>query len=111
MSKEIIPIDRIAQSIYLLREQKVMLGQDLALLYGVTLGALTQAVKRNANRFPKDFVFQLTVEEFTDLKSQFVISNEKTGSRLIFQFGRSKGRGGRRHMPSPNKASRCYQAC
>jgi hypothetical protein len=99
MSKEIIPIDRIAQSIYLLREQKVMLGQDLALLYGVTLGALTQAVKRNANRFPKDFVFQLTVEEFTNLKSQFVISNKKTGSHLIFQFGRSKGRGGRRHLP------------
>jgi hypothetical protein len=99
MSKEIIPIDRIAQSIYLLRRQKVMLGQDLALLYGVTLGALTQAVKRNANRFPKDFVFQLTVEEFTNLKSQFVISNKKTGSHLVFQFGRSKGRGGRRHLP------------
>ena len=52
-----------------------MLGQDLASLYGVKVGALTQAVKRNVNRFPKDFVFQLTHKEFMDLKSQFVISS------------------------------------
>ena len=75
MSTEIIPIDRIAQSIYLLRGQKVMLGQDLALLYGVTVGALTQAMKRNANRFPKDFMFQLNAQEFANLKSQIVISS------------------------------------
>jgi hypothetical protein len=75
MSQEVIPISRIARSIYLLRGQKVMLGQDLAALYGVTVGALTQAVKRNVNRFPKDFVFQLTVEELTNLKSQIVISS------------------------------------
>ena len=75
MSTEIIPIDRIAQSIYLLRGQKVMLGQDLASLYGVTVGALTQAMKRNANRFPNDFVFQLNAQEFADLKSQIVISS------------------------------------
>jgi ORF6N domain len=99
MSKEIIPIERIAHSIYLLRGQKVMLGQELASLYGVPVGALTQAMKRNAKRFPKDFVFQLTVEEFANLKSQIVISNENAHSRLIFQFGRSKGRGGRRHLP------------
>ncbi|MEP7015013.1 MAG: ORF6N domain-containing protein [Verrucomicrobiota bacterium] len=85
MSKEIILIGRIAQSIYLLRGQKVMLGQDLAPLYGVTVGALTQAVMRNAKRFPKDFVFQLTSEEVTALKSQFVISKG--------------GRGGARHPP------------
>ena len=75
MSTEIIPIDRIAQSIYLLRGQKVMLGQDLASLYGVTVGALTQAMKRNANRFPKDFMFQLNAQEFANLKSQIVISS------------------------------------
>ena len=51
-----------------------MLSPDLAGLYGVTVGAVTQALKRNANRFPRDFVFQLSVEEFADLKSQFVIS-------------------------------------
>ena len=60
---------------WLLRGQRVMLSQDLASLYGVTVGALTQAVKRNANRFPNDFVFQLTAEELTNLKSQFVISS------------------------------------
>lgn len=83
MSKEIVPIQRIAQAIFILRGQKVILGQDLAALYGVTVGALTQAVKRNMGRFPKDFVFQLTAEEFTNLKSQFVTSSW----------------GGRRHLP------------
>src|ERR1700730_1512648 len=75
MSRDIIPIPRIAQAIFVIRGQKVMLSQDLASLYGVTVGALTQAVKRNADRFPKDFVFQLTVEEFANLKSQIVISS------------------------------------
>lgn len=75
MSKVLVPVQRIAQAIYLLRGQKVMLGQELASLYDVTTGALTQAVKRNRHRFPKDFVFQLTAEEFTNLKSQFVISS------------------------------------
>jgi hypothetical protein len=75
MSKEVIPMERIAQGIVFLRDQKVILGQDLAALYGVAVGALTQAVKRNANRFPKDFAFQLTPEEFANLKSQIVISS------------------------------------
>jgi ORF6N domain len=75
MDKQIIPVARIVQSIHVLRGQKIMLSQDLAALYGVSVGALTQAVKRNANRFPKDFVFQLTAEELTNLKSQFVISS------------------------------------
>lgn len=75
MKREIVPIARIAQSIHLLRGQKVMLGQELASLYGVNAGTLTQAMKRNRNRFPKDFVFQLSAEEFTNLKSQFVISS------------------------------------
>jgi hypothetical protein len=74
MKREIIPVARIARSIHLLRGQKVILSQDLASLYGVTVAALTQAVRRNANRFPRDFLFQLTAEEFTNLKSQFVIS-------------------------------------
>lgn len=85
MSKEIVPIQRIAQAIFMLRGQKVILGQDLASLYDVTVGALTQAVKRNADRFPKDFVFQLTAEELINLKSRIVISKG--------------GRGGTRHRP------------
>ena len=75
MKREIIPAVRIAQAIFIIRGQKVILSQDLASLYGVTVAALTQAVRRNANRFPKDFLFQLTVEEFTNLKSQIVISS------------------------------------
>jgi hypothetical protein len=75
MSKEIIPISVVAERILILRGQKVLLSQDLSSLYGVTVAALTQAVKRNASRFPKDFVFQLTAQEFANLKSQFVISS------------------------------------
>ena len=63
MSKEIISVEQIAQSIYLLRGQKVMLDGDLAALYGVETRVLNQAVKRNAARFPKDFMFQLSTEE------------------------------------------------
>jgi hypothetical protein len=75
MKREIIPTSQIAQSIILLRGQKVMLSQDIALLYGVTVKALNQAVKRHAARFPADFVFQLSVKEFGILKSQFVTSS------------------------------------
>jgi hypothetical protein len=86
MSNEVLLINRIAQSICCLRGQKVMLGQDLASLYGVTVGALTQALKRNANRFPKDFVFQLTPGEFTNLKSQTVISSWGGSRRRPYAF-------------------------
>jgi hypothetical protein len=75
MKKELIPISRVAQAIHMLCGQKVILGRDLASLYGVTVGALTQAVKRNPSRFPKDFVFQLNAGELANLKSQFVISS------------------------------------
>src|SRR2546421_6525620 len=75
MSKEIIPIQQIAQSIHQIRGQRVMLSQDLAILYGVAVKVLNQAVKRNAVRFPPDFVFQLKAEELASLKSQFVTSS------------------------------------
>jgi hypothetical protein len=75
MSKELVPASRIAQSIYLLRGQKVMLDFDLAALYGVATKALNQAVKRNRGRFPDDFMFQLTAEEISILRSQTVTSN------------------------------------
>jgi hypothetical protein len=75
MSKEIIPVERIAKRIFILRGERAMLGQDLAVLYGVAVKALNQAVKRHASRFPSDFVFQLTSEEFENLKSQIVTSS------------------------------------
>src|SRR6266566_6488759 len=75
MSTAIIPNERIAQAIFVIRGQKVMLSQDLAALYGVAVKALNQAVKRHAARFPADFVFQLTSDEFDNLKSQIVTSS------------------------------------
>jgi hypothetical protein len=59
MSKEIIPVGRIAQCILYLRGHKIILGRDLAVLYGVETRILNQAVKRNAARFPNDFMFKL----------------------------------------------------
>jgi len=84
MNKGILSAEQIALRIRLFRGQKVLLDSDLARLYGVTTGNLNKAVNRNRERFPKDFVFQLTAEE---------------AQNLIFQIGRSKGRGGRRHRP------------
>ena len=61
--RSLIPIERIEQSILLIRGHKVMLDRDLAYLYGVTTKVLNQAVKRHKDRFPEDFMFQLTIEE------------------------------------------------
>lgn len=71
----VTPIDEIAHRIVLLRGHKVLLGNDLAALYGVEHRALMQAVRRNADRFPPDFMFQIDAEEWENLKSQFVISS------------------------------------
>jgi hypothetical protein len=76
--------EQIEHAIFLIRGQRVMLDRDLAALYGVTTGNLNKAVQRNPDRFPADFMFQLTDEEAAD---------------LIFQSGRSKQRGGRRFNP------------
>jgi len=85
MRKEIIPIERIAQAIFVLRGQKVLLDSDLAALYRVTTGHLNRAVKRNAERFPADFMFRFTPSEWRSLKCQFGISKP--------------GRGGGRYQP------------
>ncbi len=74
-SYAVVPAERIQNAIYLIRGQKVMLSADLAELYGVPVGVLNQAVKRNADRFPDDFMFQLARQELTNLKSQIVISS------------------------------------
>jgi hypothetical protein len=71
----VIPLERIEHSILLIRGHKVMLSIELANLYQVEPRALIQAIKRNLNRFPGDFMFQLTAEEWENLKSQFVISS------------------------------------
>jgi ORF6N domain len=74
-SKLAIPAERIERRILLIRGQKVMLSTDLAQLYGVPPRVLVQAVKRNRQRFPEDFMFQLTRKEYANLKSQFVTSS------------------------------------
>jgi len=71
----VIPSERIEKSIFLIRGLKVMLDRDLAELYGVQTKVLKQAVRRNINRFPGDFMFELTKNEFEDLRSQIVTSN------------------------------------
>jgi len=71
----IISVTDIESRIFLIRGQKVMLSMDLAGLYEVAPKVLMQSAKRNADRFPPDFMFQLTLQEFTDLKSQIVTSS------------------------------------
>lgn len=70
--KRVESVEQIESRILFIRDQKIMLDADLAELYGVELRALNQAVKRNADRFPEDFMFQLTAEEFSALRSQIV---------------------------------------
>ena len=71
---EHIPVEIIEKKIYIIRNQRVMLSSDLAELYCVETRALNQAVKRNIERFPEDFMFQLDDNEFKNLKSQIVTS-------------------------------------
>src|SRR5262249_6059120 len=71
----LVPAERIEQAIRVIRGEKVMLSPDLAKLYGVAPRVLVQAVKRNLDRFPAEFMFQLTKDEFDNLKSQTVTSS------------------------------------
>ncbi len=80
-SRSLIPVERIDRAILVIRDQKVLLDADLATLYEVETRALVQAVKRNLERFPDDFMFQLSKEEFDDLRSQTVISSRWGGRR------------------------------
>ena len=81
----LIPVEKIEKSIYLIRGEKVMVDRDLAFLYEVETGALNRAVKRNLQRFPPDFMVQLTTDESDFLRCQIGISKS--------------GRGGRRFLP------------
>lgn len=83
---KIIPIEQIENKILLIRGQKVMLDSDLADLYGVKTGRLNEQVRRNRERFPEDFMFQLTKEETVALRSQFAISKGQRGGRRYAPF-------------------------
>jgi len=79
---DIVPRERITSEIYIIRDTRVMLDRDLSELYGVETKVLKQAVRRNIKRFPEDFMFELTREEFENWRSQFVTSNrDKMGLR------------------------------
>lgn len=80
-SKSLVPADRILDAIILIRDQKVILDADLAALYRVETRALVQAVKRNRDRFPDDFMFQLDAAELQILRSQNVMSRSWGGAR------------------------------
>jgi len=86
INKVIIPDEVVINKIYLVRDQKVMLDSDLAELYGVETKRLNERVRRNSNRFPADFMFQLTEDEWETLRSQFATSKD--------------GRGGRTYLPN-----------
>ena len=85
-SKLLIPDELIMNKIYLIREQKVMLDNDLAELYKVETRRLNEQVKRNIDRFPEDFMFQLDSAEFENLKSQFATSRWGGRRKLPFAF-------------------------
>jgi hypothetical protein len=109
----IVPLERIQSRICFIRGEKVMLDADLAALYGVETKALNQAVKRNIERFPDDFMFQLTVEEAAALRFHLGTLDASGDEPLRYQSGTSNddvqglrsqsvtsnGRGGRRSLP------------
>jgi hypothetical protein len=84
------PLEKITSRIRFLRGQRVLLDQDLAELYGISTGRFNEQVRRNRDRFPGDFIFQLTNQEVELLRSQIAISIGET---------RRVGRGGRRYLP------------
>lgn len=82
----LLPLEAITHHIVVLREQKVLLDSDLAALYGVETRRLNEQVRRNRARFPKDFIFELTSEEFANLKSQFATSSWGGRRKLPMAF-------------------------
>jgi hypothetical protein len=105
VSLSLIP-DQLAPLVIRLRRENVILDSDIAELYGVETKVLNQAVKRNIDRFPPDFMFELTEEELENLRSQFVTSSSrsqivtlKDTSNLKSQIATSSSHGGRRTLP------------
>jgi len=106
--RAVIPNQKIESRIYVIRGHRVMLDSDLTEIYQVETRVLNQAVKRNKERFPEDFMFQFTRKEFKGLRSQFVMSSDGslTGADLISQSVTSSSRspgqpwGGTRKLPN-----------
>ena len=100
----IVPVEHVQSKILVIRGQKVILDSDLAKLYGVTTGRLNEQVKRNLERFPPDFAFRLTENEFTHLKSHFATSSSGWGGRrkLPYAFTEHGKKRDRRPLIPPN---------
>ena len=102
ISKQAPPV-HIERRILVIRARKILLDTDLAGLYGVTTSALVQAVKRNLDRFPDDFMFQLDTDEWEALRSQSVISNVGCGGRRhVAELIRTR----MMRLPEPNPSER-----
>lgn len=82
----VIVLEAISRKIHLIRGNKVLLDSDLATLYGVSTKRLNEQVRRNKNRFPKDFMFELTKKEIANLRSQFATSNLQVGGRRYLPY-------------------------
>jgi hypothetical protein len=91
-----VPIEQIDGMIRTVRGARVILDSDLAKIYGVPTFRFNEAIKRNRHRFPPDFMFQLTREEFNSLKSQIAMSKRQKSSQIAMS---KTGRGGRRTLP------------
>jgi hypothetical protein len=109
MSKEMIPASRVSQAIRVLRGEQVLLDSDLALLYGVETRVLNQVVKRNADRFPSDFMFQLNDEEMEQLSQSVITVRDRAAgkavsdsSQIVMSSRKHRGKG-YRHYAFPEQ--------
>jgi predicted amino acid-binding ACT domain protein len=95
-SESPVSVEQIDGMIHTIRGMRVMLDRDLAEIYGVPTFRFNEAIKRNRHRFPADFMFQLTREEFDSLRSQIAMSKTEKSSQIAMS---KTGRGGRRTLP------------
>lgn len=95
-SESPVSVEQIDGMIHTIRGMRVMLDHDLAEIYGVPTFRFNEAIKRNRHRFPADFMFQLTREEFDSLRSQIAMSKTEKSSQIAMS---KTGRGGRRTLP------------
>src|SRR3990172_1117390 len=86
MKRNTVPMERIRQAILFVRGSKVMLDRDLAILYGVETRVLNQAVKRNRDRFPDDFMFELTREEIRNISQSVICSSTMKHAKNVYTF-------------------------
>jgi hypothetical protein len=108
MTELVLSDDYLATTIYKIRNQKVILDRDIARLYGIPTKALKQAVRRNANRFPSDFMFELSEEEFENWRSQIVTSNSN-GDKMGLRYAPMAQL--KSILPACGRSSICANGC